>query len=105
MIPKADTGLTNTELKNIISVLKQYPSIQSALIFGSRAKGNYKTGSDVDIALKGGRMSFRDLSDINYVLNEETPLIYFFDVIDYSSITNPDLKNHIDRVGIELLHD
>lgn len=101
MITKVNTGLSDAELKEITAVLKRFHSVESAVIFGSRAKGNFRKGSDVDIAIKGKNITFRNVSDINYELNDESSLIYFFDIIDYNSIENVDLREHIDRVGVE----
>lgn len=92
-------GLSQADLKTIVSVLSGYPSVKTAVIFGSRAKGNYKTGSDVDIALHGENMGDRVAADVAYQLNEETIMPYKFDVLNYHMIANSDLIAHIDRVG------
>lgn len=91
-------GLKDGDLETIIAVLKKYPQIEQALIFGSRAKGNFKPGSDVDIVLKG---SIHDITtEIGFSLNEDSLLPYKFDVLDYNSISNQNLIDHINRVGI-----
>jgi predicted nucleotidyltransferase len=94
-------GLNDAELQIIIQILKSYPQIEEALIFGSRALNRQRKGSDIDLALKG-----KDLESMTATiagkLNDESPLPYFFDVLDYSSIDNPDLKDHIDRVGKQI---
>lgn len=92
-------GLSSEDLHAIIQVLKQYPQIKEARIFGSRAMGTHRVGSDVDIALEGA-----DLEDIVAAvsgrLNDETPLPYMFDVVIFSGTGNVDLQDHIQRVGI-----
>lgn len=93
-------GLTDTDLKYIISLLKEFPQIKEALIFGSRAKENFKPGSDVDLAIKGEKVTRRIVSQLSFELNEESPLPYFFDILHYEKITEPKLIEHIDRVGI-----
>jgi uncharacterized protein len=85
-------GLSELELKTIINVLKSN-DVKECIIFGSRAKGNYKKGSDIDIAIVGNNQK------ISYLLNEETNIPYFFDVIDLDTITNSNLLEHINRVG------
>lgn len=91
-------GLKDGDLESIISVLKKYPRIEQAIIFGSRAKGDHKHGSDVDLVLKG---SVEDIApEISYSLNEDSLLPYKFDVLDYNSISNQNLIDHINRVGI-----
>ena len=92
-------GLRADDLETIVAVLSRYPVVKTAVIFGSRAKGNYKAGSDVDIALQGEGMGDRVAADVAYQLNEETIMPYRFDVLNYHTIANPDLIAHIDRVG------
>ncbi len=92
-------GLRDSDLKSIVAFLKKFDNIHQAILFGSRAKGNYTHGSDVDIAIVGDFDS-RDVTKLSYLLNHETMMPYKFDIIDYNSIQNPELKEHIDRVGI-----
>ncbi len=94
-------GLKNTDLQYIVDIIKGYPQIDEAIIFGSRALNTHRTGSDIDIALKGRGIELIT-STISGVLNEESPLPYFFDLLDYSLIDNDDLKSHIDRVGYQI---
>lgn len=96
-------GLRESEIAIIRECLSKYPEIEKATIFGSRAKGNFKKGSDVDIALYGKNVTLDTITSINYQLNEETPLIYFFDILSYNDIETKELKDHIDRVGVEIL--
>ena len=77
-------------------------SVESAVIFGSRAKGNYRSGSDVDIALNGSAIRHEDIVEVGCFLNEETLLPYQFDIIAYATIDNEALRDHIDRVGREI---
>ncbi|MHB1651514.1 MAG: nucleotidyltransferase family protein [Desulfitobacteriaceae bacterium] len=95
-------GLRDGDLDYIITTIRQFSEIEKAAIFGSRAKGNYKPGSDVDIAIWGS-ISFSILSRLHAILEEESPMPYFFDVVDYSHLTHQELKSHIDRVGIVFL--
>lgn len=92
-------GLRQEDLLVICGQLSRFETVESAVIFGSRAKGNFKNGSDVDIALFGSNLDFRDTSAISESLNEETPMPWFFDVFDYKSIESDELRSHIDRVG------
>jgi uncharacterized protein len=94
-------GIKNKSYSFIISTLKANPNIDEAILFGSRAKGNFKTGSDVDIALKGEEIS---MSDINELLNrfDEINMAYTIDLVIYKNIQDPLLLEHINRVGIEI---
>ena len=83
----------------ILGELKKHPEIEKVVIFGSRAMGNYKKGSDIDIAIFGKNITFRVLSDIHYMLNEEIPVPYFFDIIHFESLKTEKLKKHIETKG------
>ncbi len=95
-------GLTDQDLTQMRAAMAQFPEIAEVILFGSRAKGNYKPGSDVDLAIKGDNVSHATVYRLADLLNEEYPFPYFFDVIDYNSIEEPDLTDHINRVGIAI---
>lgn len=92
-------GLTKKDIELLNSAFEAYPEIEEVLVFGSRAMGNYKTGSDVDLAVKGADVSLRLISRLGALLNEELPLPYQFDVIDFATIDKPALTNHIVSFG------
>lgn len=92
-------GLLERDLKYILEAVKKYSEIEEVIIFGSRAMGNYKKGSDVDIALKGQYVNRKIIYRFSDDLNEEYPLPYFFDVVNYNDISNEEFKIHIDNVG------
>jgi predicted nucleotidyltransferase len=91
-------GLTVSDLQCITDVIRKHPEVEQALIFGSRAMGNFKPGSDIDIVLQGG-LDENTALDISAELNEQTPLPYTFDVLAYSYITHLPLREHIDQYG------
>ncbi len=93
-------GLSENALSIIQNELSLHTEIEQASIFGSRAKGNYKPGSDIDIAIIGKKTDALLALNINGKLNESSPLPFHFDIVNYNDISNPDLKAHIDRVGI-----
>ncbi len=95
-------GLLDQDLDYIIKAIRQYTEIEKVKIFGSRAMGNYKKGSDVDIVIFGQHINDKTVARLSETLNEEYPLPYFFDVIHYESITNQRLTEHIDKLGIEI---
>ena len=92
-------GLLQDDIEVIIHALGQFPQIDEAIVFGSRAKGNFKAGSDVDIAIKGKAIDHSCIAGLSFFLNEETSLPYFFDIVHYEEITEQELARHIDRVG------
>jgi len=94
-------GLSEKVVENLKTVFAENAKIDKAIVFGSRAKGNYKEGSDIDITIKGQNLDFDDtLSLLRKIDDLNIP--YKIDLINYDTINEPDLKDHIDRVGIEL---
>ncbi len=92
-------GLTKRDFEYIKEALKKAPEIEEAIVFGSRAKGNHKRGSDVDLAIKGKHINVSIVAKLSFELNEELPLPYYFDVVHYENISETKLVEHIDRVG------
>lgn len=90
-------GLSNNVLEKIVEVLSSFRAIDEAVIYGSRALGTYREGSDIDMTLKGN-LSFNDLIQVEKELDEQM-LPYSFDLSLYRNITNPDLLDHINRAG------
>ena len=95
-----EIGLKPDDLLAVTETLRSVPQIDRAAVFGSRAKGNYKPCSDVDIVLYGD-LDIADVESIRADL-EELPLIYKFDVVAYGLVKNPELRRHIERVGIKI---
>ena len=93
-------GLTKDDLLVIIQAISNIPDITKAVIFGSRAKGTYKAGSDIDIAIWVNDND--DVLKLSGMLNDKTLLPYKFDILDYTAINNVALKEHIDRLGIKI---
>lgn len=93
-------GLSSEHVNIIHQILQQSANVQSAYLFGSRAKGTNKVASDIDLAVKGN-IPKDELSAL-WAAFEESTLPFFVDVISYKSIQNQELKEHIDRVGIEI---
>ncbi|MEO8448135.1 MAG: nucleotidyltransferase domain-containing protein [bacterium] len=96
---KIDGGLSESDMSEIILILQKESLVDSAFFFGSRAKGNYKKGSDVDIALKGQHLNSEVINNIRYILNQESSMPYKFDVVNYNSINSEELVEHINRAG------
>ncbi len=92
-------GISEEVIHDICGVFKQHPNIQKVLIFGSRAKGNYSEGSDIDLAAFGTNISFNELMDINIQI-EDLGLLYKVDVVDYQKNMGTPIAAHIDRVGL-----
>ena len=95
-------GLKKGELEYICSILSEYTEIDQAVVFGSRAMGNFKPGSDFDLALSGHKIPLQVILSIYDQLNELSNLPYHFDIVNYNEIANPALKQHIDEFGVSM---
>lgn len=92
-------GLSEKSMNLIVQELKRQQAIEEAGIFGSRAMGNYKRGSDVDLVIYGPTITEKIIRQLSIALNEELPLPYYFDIVHYESISSDLLKKHIDEVS------
>ena len=95
-------GLSKETLEKINIVFQRFGEVEEVILYGSRAKGNFKPGSDIDIVLKGEALNLHLLNRISLEL-DELLLPYIFDVSIYHHINNQDLKEHIRRVGKKML--
>ena len=92
-------GLDYSTRQKIKQVLGRHHDIDEVIIYGSRAMGNYRPGSDIDISLKGENLTLHELNQIVQEL-DELDLPYQMDVSIYHQIDNAELVEHIDRVGV-----
>ena len=81
------------------TAFRNFSEIREVILFGSRAMGNYRQGSDVDLAVQhtGNKDTITRLSSR---LNQELPIPYHIDVIDFSTISNKNLLDHIKKYGV-----
>ena len=99
---KKKIDLPQKTISELISIFSTYPEIEKVIVFGSRALGNAKPGSDVDCAISGKKLSSQLVNRIQNYLEEETLFPYFFDWIHLETTQNKDLLEHIKTHGIIL---
>lgn len=92
-------GLSEATIEKIGSVFALFPEVEKAVLFGSRAKGNYKTGSDIDLTLYGEQLTSRLCATIASEL-DDLLLPYTIDLSVFSELNNAKLSEHIERVGV-----
>jgi predicted nucleotidyltransferase len=91
-------GLKKETITAIQSVLRKYGQVETAIIYGSRAMGNYRNGSDIDLALTGRDLTLTTIHQIENDL-DDLLLPYQFDLSLLKDISNKELLAHIKRVG------
>lgn len=91
-------GLSDEVLAKINRVFSGHPEVVEVVIYGSRAKGNFKPGSDIDLTLKGECLELKLLNKVSLEL-DDLLLPYTFDLSLYEHLSNQDFLDHIKRVG------
>lgn len=92
-------GLTERDMKTLRDILSRYPDVREVFIFGSRAKGNFGQGSDIDLAVMNEGVTDKMIAQLKSDFSESS-LPYFVDVTHYPTLRHAELKSHIDRVGL-----
>ena len=93
-------GLPAGTIQKLKTTFESEPQIHKVIIYGSRAKGNYRKGSDIDLTIMAPDFNLTDLNRIDNKI-DDLLLPYMVDLSLYHYIQNPDLIDHIKRIGIE----
>ncbi|MCZ7557788.1 MAG: nucleotidyltransferase domain-containing protein [Bacteroidia bacterium] len=96
-------GLTDAVRDSIRSILSSHPGVEKAVVFGSRAMGSHVPESDIDICLFGTTLTLTDQVSLAAVM-DALPIPQKVDLLRYHTISNRELIEHIDRVGMLLYH-
>lgn len=91
-------GLSDTVIRELQDVFRRHANIKKVLIFGSRSKGNYRAGSDIDLAVIGSDIDYNLLLNILCEI-DDLELLYSVDLLDYQKKKGTPIGDHIDRVG------
>lgn len=94
-------GLSEHIINKLVNLFDKNDQVEEAILFGSRAKGNYREGSDIDIALKGNKLTLKTLKKIEVQI-DQLFLPYEVNLVLYHYINNPVLSDHIESVGISI---
>lgn len=92
-------GLADPVIAQIHAVLARFPEIEKALLYGSRAKGNPKPGSDIDLTLLGPSLTSGLRAKIAWEL-DDLHLPHTIDLSLFDELRHADLREHIRRVGV-----
>ena len=92
-------GLPDTTVAKINAVFESFPEVNQAVLYGSRAKGNYKPGSDIDLTLHGTALTTSLCNEIVDKL-DDLLLPYKIDLSVFTALKHPELEAHIERVGV-----
>lgn len=91
-------GLKEETIEKINGLFISFPQVEEVVLYGSRAKGNYKPGSDIDLVLKGKDLDLSILYQITSKI-DDLLLPYSFDISLFDQVINTALLEHINRVG------
>lgn len=99
---EAHFGIAQRSFDLIIEAIKARPEIERVVLFGSRAMGNAKHGSDIDLAIAGSGVTEATASALSKELNERLPIPYYVDVVVYDDGLDEAVADHIRTEGREL---
>ncbi len=91
-------GIPKSVETKLIKVFAQFPSVETVRLYGSRAKNQYRKGSDIDLVLTGPKLNFQTLLKI-YSKIDDLLLPYKVDLSLYDFIKNSFLKSEIQKWG------
>ena len=92
-------GLSQSTIATLHRIFERYAGLEKVIVYGSRAKGTYKTGSDIDLTLVGEALTLDDMMNIKRDLDDSS-LPYMVDVSLFHQLDNQSLRDHIQRVGV-----
>lgn len=92
------SGLSEEAVDRMTEIFANYPEIEQVVLYGSRAKGNYRPNSDIDLTIQGREVTWQQLQTIERQL-DDLLLPYKIDLSLYHHIDNQALKDHIQRLG------
>jgi len=92
-------GLPITVIKSLNDIFKSYPQIEKVILYGSRAKGNFRPGSDIDLNLVAPELNTGNILEIETKI-EDLNLPYRVDLSIKGTLENQQLLDHIERVGV-----
>jgi predicted nucleotidyltransferase len=94
-------GLKDKYINKINEIFPLFPEVEEVILYGSRAQGNFKNGSDIDLSMKGANLNFQSLNKITQEI-DDLLLPYIVDISIFEMIENQELIDHIMRAGITI---
>jgi predicted nucleotidyltransferase len=92
-------GLQDSTIRKIREVIEHYPQVEQVILYGSRAKGSHKNGSDIDLTMCGTALTTKTLFEISEDI-DNLHLPYTIDLSIFSAIDDPGIIEHINRIGV-----
>jgi predicted nucleotidyltransferase len=92
-------GLSEATIDLVIGVLQSYPEVEKAILYGSRATGTFKNGSDIDLTLQGQKLTGDTVAKIANDL-DDLPIPYTMDISNFATLDNEDLRIQIQKSGL-----
>ena len=94
----SDFGLPQRTIDEIHAIFARHGKVEKVMVYGSRAMGNYSTGSDIDLTMLGDGLKYEDMIRIAGELDDSS-IPYLVDLSIFNQLNHAKLKDHIQRVG------
>jgi len=99
-LPTSDIyGLNDRDIQTLFGILNKFDEVENVYLYGSRAKGTHKLGSDIDLAIMNEGVSEKTIRTIKSEI-EDSSLPYFVDITNFTTLNHKELAEHIQRVGV-----
>jgi predicted nucleotidyltransferase len=92
-------GLTERDTHILFGIFEKFQEVKNVYLYGSRAKGTFKSGSDIDLAIMNENISEKTIRTIKSEI-EDSNLPYFVDITSFTTLNHKELVEHILRVGV-----
>ena len=92
-------GLNDRDIQTLFGILNKFDEVENVYLYGSRAKGTHKLGSDIDLAIMNEGVSEKTIRTIKSEI-EDSSLPYFVDITNFTTLNHKELAEHIQRVGV-----
>ena len=92
-------GLMDRDIQTLFGIFEKFQEVKNVYLYGSRAKGTYKSGSDIDLAIMNDDVSPKTIRTIKAEI-QDSNLPYFVDITAFTTLTHTELAAHIQRVGV-----
>ena len=92
-------GLNDRDIQTLFAILNKFDEVEDVYLYGSRAKGTHKLGSDIDLAIMNEGVSEKTIRTIKSEI-EDSSLPYFVDITNFTTLNHKELAEHIQRVGV-----
>ena len=101
MLKDSQYGVSQSIWRQILKTCFSFPDVECVILYGSRATGSYRQGSDIDLAIDAPLMTDREFAQLWNAV-DDLPIVFSMDVVHLQKLQNESLLQAIRMYGISL---